>query len=640
MSIEFNNAQFEAVSHKDGPVMVLAGPGSGKTAVITGRLENLIMNAGVPPENILVATFSKKAALEMEKRFLDLKLNTGRKPSFGTFHSIFCSIIRNSSSSHIRVITESKKYNFIRTALESINADFDFSTDFFTSIISEISNVKGNFLDINGYVPSSLPKEIFLLIYRKYEVYMRANRLLDFDDMLLECYSLLASDADLLKKWQNKYRYILIDEFQDINLIQYETVRLLAGDAKNVFAVGDDDQSIYGFRGARPELMKRFIRDYTGAKTILLDINYRSSERIIKTAGKVIRRNTDRFSKNIRPPAGRCAGEDVLISGFENIKDEADFIINEIRRLKRKGLAFSDIAILFRNNADMEYISKCLGDAGIEFSGKTKENNFYKHFICRDITAYIRAACAYPDCSLSDILLIMNRPVRYISREALSYGEAPFSSMKLRYAANRRMEPVIKKFETDLKRIQTLSPFAAVKYIRKVTGYDHYLEEQAAESGGDMEKYEEVFKRIEEEAGVIPTLPKWLKFVDEKLAENSGAASCPDNSMRGFHSMAASIPTRTGSTASSDQVLPEDAVNIMTIHASKGLEWEAVFIPLCNDNIIPGKNVNTLSSLEEERRILYVAMTRAKNYLYISYVEKMHDKKTKPSRFIKATERK
>ena len=625
MTIEFNNAQLEAVRHVHGPMMVLAGPGSGKTAVITGRLENLITKAGIPAENILVVTFSKKAALEMEKRFSDLKLKIEKKPSFGTFHSIFYSIIRNSASSHVSVITEQKKYNFIRTALESINAEFDFSTDFFASIISEISNVKGNFLDINGYAPSSLPKEIFLLIYRKYEAYLRANRLLDFDDMLLECYRLLASDAHLLKKWQNKYRYILIDEFQDINLIQYETVRLLAGDTENVFAVGDDDQSIYGFRGARPELMKRFIRDYTGAKTILLDINYRSSGKIIEAAGKVIRRNTDRFSKNIRPPAGKKAGEDIRISGFEDIKAEADFVIKEIRRLKGKGLALSDIALLFRNNADMDYISKRLEDAGIEFSGKTKENNFYRHFICRDIAAYIRAAFSYPSCALSDILLIMNRPLRYISREALSYGEAPFPSMKLRYAANRRMMPIINKFENDLKRLRTLSPFAAVKYIRKVIGYDLYLEEYAKENTADIKKYEEVLKRLEKEAKGIPTLSAWLGYIDKNSAGNGAGAS--DTANKGSVSRADSH--------SFAGILPKDAVNIMTIHASKGLEWEAVFIPLCNDSIIPGKNESTLSSLEEERRILYVAMTRAKNYLYISYAEKMHDKKAKSSRFIK-----
>ena len=616
MSINFNQAQLEAVKHVHGPMMVLAGPGSGKTTVITGRLENLILNEKIPAQNILVVTFSKKAAGEMEERFLKRNLNLNEKPVFGTFHSIFYSIIRAHSQSPLKVISEGQKVRAVRAAIETLNYDFETGEDFFSAVTGEISKVKGNVLDINGYCPQCLPPEIFRYIYQKYAEFLRLSGLVDFDDMLLECLKLLAERPDVLSCWQEKYQFILTDEFQDINLLQYETLKLLAGKNRNLFIVGDDDQSIYGFRGAHPELMKRFLKDYKDAGRILLDINYRSTRQIVSAAGRVIRENENRFPKNIRPLEGRAQGQPAALRSFCDIKEEADEIIRQIFYVHKRGLPLSEIAVLFRNNADMEYLAERFSGCGLEFSAKIKVQGLYGHFIGKDITAYIRAAFMYPKCSLSDILLIMNRPSRYISRRALCPGEEPFSSMKDFYKGNRRMCAQIESFEKDLKLIKTLPPYAAVKYISSAAGYEDFLKGYAAEKGGNFSEYADILSRIQKEAEGFESLRQWLEYVKRTAAPDTAGA-------------------KEGSGKGKGAALKnKDAVSLMTIHASKGLEWEAVFIPSCIDSIIPGRNSAVPSSLEEERRILYVAMTRAKTFLQISCVKEYKGRKAQPSRFL------
>ena len=606
--VDFNRAQLEAVSRKDGPVMVLAGPGSGKTAVISGRLKNLIFKEGIAPENILVMTFSKKAAKEMEDRFILESGACSQLPVFGTFHSVFYSIIRQSSNVSLKVIGQAKKAEFLRSALESVNADIEYDGLLFKAAADEISLVKGNCLDINGYESRALSGDIFRFLYRKYENYLAANALIDFDDMLLKCFKLLLSDPSLLKKWQDRYRYILIDEFQDINLLQYETVRLLSGKEQNIFIVGDDDQSIYAFRGARPGLMKRFLKDFKGAEQILLDINYRSTPEIISAAACVINENENRFKKKIRPFKEE-AGTGVFICGFEDAKAEADEIIKKIKELTKKGIPLNEIAVLFRNNADTEYIFRRHNEAKAGTYGKKGSCFLYGHFISCDILSYIRAALSFPECSLSDILLIMNRPARHILRQALWPDQSPFYSLKRFYRENPKMTQIIRKFEEDLKTLSGLCPFAAVKYIRKAIGYDSFLLAYAKENGAEPGQYYEILDLLEEEAAKYGSLKEWLTMADETLKKSE--------------------------TGSQKEGAPEGGVNVMTIHASKGLEWEAVFIPSCIDALIPGRNSSSQAALEEERRILYVAMTRAKSFLQISCISKYKGKKALPSRFLK-----
>lgn len=611
MSVKFNSFQLRAVNHVYGPMLVLAGPGSGKTAVITGRLENLILKAKIPPEQILVVTFSKKAALEMEDRFLKKELKINGSPVFGTFHSIFFSILRLSSSSFfLKPISEKQKQRFIRSELESTGLEFDNPAELTQKVINEISSVKGNRLDINGFSPQSLPGQTFKAIYEKYESFLAANSLLDFDDMLLKCGRLLSEDPEILRKWQEKYPFILIDEFQDINILQYEIIGLLSGKKKNVFAVGDDDQSIYGFRGARPELLKRFLKDYKGARIVFLEINYRSAPEITEASLKVISKNEDRFQKNIVSFNNKRGKGSVRILSFPDKKAEAAQIANQILSFNKKGIPFKETALLYRNNSDMEYISEKLSALGLPIKGKNTQPSFYGNFIAKDILAYMRAALYYPSPSLSDMLLIMNRPERYLSRQAFSLMEKPFLSLERFYAKNPRLLPEVKRLEEDLKTLGLLSPYAAVKYIRMAIGYENYLKEYARENRTDFEKYEKILDDLEKEASRFPSITVFLEHMKK---EEESSSSRTDNVKK----------------------TPEDALNLMTIHASKGLEFEAVFIPDCIDSIIPGKNSSSLYETEEERRVLYVAMTRAKTFLQISCIEKIRNKKALPSRFLK-----
>lgn len=619
MELEFSKNQLKAIGHKDGPMLVLAGPGSGKTAVICARLEKLISDAAADAENILVVTFSKKSALEMKQRFPKPEIKAGKSPVFATFHSIFYAILRQENHT-LKCAGANEKYKIIRTALEEAGYAKELDSNLFEQITGEISTIKGNCLDINSFMSESVPGEIFNFVYERYNEMLAAFSLADFDDMLLKCRSLFLTDKRALEKWQQKFTYILIDEFQDINPVQYETIKLLAGKDKNIFIVGDDDQSIYSFRGARPDLMKSFLKDFPGTKTVVLDTNYRSAPEIISACGKVISRNTGRFPKNIRPcAAGEKKRGRVEIQSFEDTAQQEDELVLRIKSLISNGTKPGEIALLFRNNADIAPFSKKLSAAGLIAGPKLKGDGFYSHFICKDICAYLRAALEYPCCGISDILLIMNRPVRYISRRALIYNEDAFLSMAFFYRGNGRMERTVKKFAQDLEFIRTLPPYGAVKYIRNAAGYNDYIKEYASKTGTDEAGLDNIALLLEEDARRFASSRLFLSHIECTLNKGKN----PDKKTQ------TPVPERQRRSEAG-----KEQPSVMTIHASKGLEWEAVFIPSCIDRLIPGINRTSPKALEEERRILYVGMTRAKKYLNISYVQKYKGLDASYSRFL------
>ena len=341
----FNHQQRMAVEHVDHPCLVLAGPGSGKTTVITHRTKKLIEEEGISPSNILVITFTKAAAMEMQQRFLQLMGGKRLPVSFGTFHAVYFQILKYAYNYRAEnIIREEKKYEILRNIVHKTELDISDENEFVANLISEISNVKGEMLDVAYYYSKNCPEEVFKKIFREYnDTLIRAN-LIDFDDMLVMCYELLTKRKDILKLWQDKYRYILIDEFQDINRVQYEVIRLLAKPQDNLFIVGDDDQSIYRFRGARPEIMLNFEKDYPEAKKIILDTNYRSTPEIVAAAGKLIRNNKKRFEKQIR--AERENGSKPVILPFDNVYKECNYILEEIEQLIAKGLTYQDIIMV------------------------------------------------------------------------------------------------------------------------------------------------------------------------------------------------------------------------------------------------------------------------------------------------------
>ena len=330
--MSLNPAQIQAIAHHKGPCMVLAGPGSGKTTVITKRIEYLIEKHRVNPEEILVITFSKAASKEMRERFYTLSQERG--VTFGTFHGIYYGILKWAYQfTSDNIFSEEQKFQLLGRVIERMELDIEDEKDFLQGIAGEISNIKNNRIPLTEYQSMNCDEETFVRIYQAYEEERKKRRKVDFDDMLVLTYELFRKRPDILQMWQSKYKYILIDEFQDINKVQYDVVCMLAAPENNLFIVGDDDQSIYRFRGARPEIMLDFPKDYPDVKQILLDVNYRSTKAIVNGAARVIRHNVSRYPKQIITTNGQ--GVNVHIQELRHPIEESKYIIKEVKYMKK-----------------------------------------------------------------------------------------------------------------------------------------------------------------------------------------------------------------------------------------------------------------------------------------------------------------
>lgn len=410
----FNHQQRMAVEHVDHPCLVLAGPGSGKTTVITHRTKKLIEEDGISPSNILVITFTKAAAMEMQQRFLQLMGGKRLPVSFGTFHAVYFQILKYAYNYRAEnIIREEKKYEILRNIVHKTELDISDENEFVANLLSEISNVKGEMLDVAYYYSKNCPEEVFKKIFREYnDTLIRAN-LIDFDDMLVMCYELLTKRKDILKLWQDKYRYILIDEFQDINRVQYEVIRLLAKPQDNLFIVGDDDQSIYRFRGARPEIMLNFRKDYPQSGQVLLNDNFRSTTQIVEAAGRVIARNKTRFPKNIIARGGD--GALVRSLEFPDQQQECTYILREIQNWQARGGSLRQVAVIYRTNTQPRVVIQKLMEYNLPFRVRDQVPNLFQHWIARDLFCYMRLAMG--SGLRKDLLPVLNRPKRYLSRE-------------------------------------------------------------------------------------------------------------------------------------------------------------------------------------------------------------------------------
>ena len=606
----FNHQQRMAVEHVDHPCLVLAGPGSGKTTVITHRTKKLIEEDGISPSNILVITFTKAAAMEMQQRFLQLMGGKRLPVSFGTFHAVYFQILKYAYNYRAEnIIREEKKYEILRNIVHKTELDISDENEFVANLISEISNVKGEMLDVAYYYSKNCPEEVFKKIFREYnDTLIRAN-LIDFDDMLVMCYELLTKRKDILKLWQDKYRYILIDEFQDINRVQYEVIRLLAKPQDNLFIVGDDDQSIYRFRGARPEIMLNFEKDYPEAKKIILDTNYRSTPEIVAAAGKLIRNNKKRFEKQIR--AERENGSKPVILPFDNVYKECNYILEEIEQLIAKGLTYQDMAVLYRTNTNPRTLLEKLMEHNIPFCMKDVIPNLYDHFIAKDIIAYIHAAVDFREKGVmkrGDMLRLINRPKRYISRDVFPRAEVNLEDVKRFYQDKGYVLERISKLEYDLAMIRNMNPYAAIQYIRHGIGYEEYLTEYAEYRRMKPEELYDVLEELSEAAKPYKTYQEWFKKIEEYGEELKKQAR--------------------------ERQEKKDGITLATMHSSKGLEYRAVFIIDANETITPHKKALLPEDIEEERRLFYVAVTRAKDWLYICHCRERYGKETDVSRFV------
>lgn len=616
MIMKYSKEQLAAVTHVDGPMLVLAGPGSGKTAVITGRTRYLTEKAGIDPGSILVITFTKAAALEMKQRYVRM---TGSNPGirFSTFHSVFFTVIRLAYGINpSQIISEDTARRYIREKASSMELSEADDRDFAKNILSEISLVKSSDINIENYYSLHVPAEAFREIFNSYGNYMKKQRLIDFDDMMLLCVRLFKEREDILHAWQEKYRYILIDEFQDADRLQYNLIRQIAEPENNLFVVGDDDQSIYRFRGSDPSIMLNFPKDYKNCEKVVLSANYRSTGKIVDFAGRIISKNKRRFKKNISAP-GR-AGEEPKVLKFRERKDEDTFLVKDIIASHTKGLKYSDMAVIYRTNLAARPFAEKLMQYNIPFVMRESAPNIYDHWIAKDILAYLHAAAG--DRSRGRIITIMNRPVRYLSRESIDSASVDlpgkphtvsFIRWKDFYKGKSYMALRVEEFAGDLRALSKLAPFAAIHYLRNVIGYDAFLRTYAGEHGIEAEELMEIIEELSESAKPYASLSEWeehIKKVTEELKKTY------------------SMQRRDEGT--------KDAVSVLTMHGCKGLEFDRVYIPCAVDGMIPYKKAVKEADIEEERRLFYVACTRAKNTLIITVPGKLYGREKDPTPFL------
>lgn len=602
--MQFNNSQLKAVKHKTGPMLVIAGPGSGKTTVLTARIRNLIEEYSVNPANILVITFTKAAANEMKSRFNNM-MGRSTNVTFGTFHAVFFMILRAAYNYSVdSIIKEDVRQNIIKQAIERSRLEPDDLNEMISNITGEISRVKTEAIDINAYYSASCPEEEFRDIYKYYVKTLKKMGLIDFDDMLLYCHELLTTRRDILAKWQQKYQYILIDEFQDINKIQYDIIKLLAKPQDNLFIVGDDDQSIYGFRGSKPEIMLNFDKDYPDTDKVILDTNYRSTGNIVSAAGKVIAHNKVRFAKNINTV--NDPGDKVDIIEFNTQAEEYEKIIDNIRKESASGGNYSDNAVLFRTNSTAAGFVRKLVEYSVPFVTRDGVPNVFEHWIARDVITYMNIAMG--SRKRSDFLQIINRPKRYIGRDYLADAEISFDNLEKYYEDKNWMIERVDRLKYDILAMASMSPYAMINYLRKGVGYDGYLDEYAQSHNMQVRELYDVMDELMESARNFKTFNEWFEYIEEygtKLRESYAAMD------------------------------KQNAVILTTMHSSKGLEYPVVYIIDANEEITPHKKAVFVPEIEEERRMFYVAMTRAKRRLNIYYARKRYNKEIEVSRFVK-----
>lgn len=602
---EFNSSQKKAIQTVKGPVLCLAGPGSGKTTSMVYRIKYMIEKAHITPAHILVITFTRASAREMQERFYQITNGSVRGCTFGTFHSVFFSILKTAYGyTADNILPEEQKYNMIRDIIRNMELEYEDEEEMVSSLIGEISMMKGELIDLSHFYSSCVGEEVFRDICRQYDT--RKNRMnkLDFDDMMIYCYELLCQRKDILNALQQKYRYILVDEFQDINKIQYEITKLLALPQNHLFIVGDDDQSIYGFRGSKPEIMLHFKEEYPDATEILLDTNYRCSKNITEGSLQLIQNNRVRFPKKIVSSSEYV--EPIKIHHVKNIKEENSHVLQEILQYKKEGIAYRDMAVIMRTNVQARSIIQTLMSYNIPFQVRDSVPCIYDYFAVRDILDYIRAAMGIRDRKI--FLNILNKPKRYLKRDLLMEEQFDFDKMTARVKEKDWAVENLEQMEYDLKILSGLKPFAAVHFIRKAIGYDSYVEEYCDYRRMNPDDIFCTLDELQELSKQYKTFAEWFEGIDAyRIAFQEQVQKTKQE---------------------------KHGITVTTMHSAKGLEYEVVFLIEANEGMTPYKKAVKPEEIEEERRMFYVAMTRAKHHLHIYDVKEYFNRELVPSRFL------
>lgn len=611
--MKLNRGQDEAIKHGNGPCMVLAPPGSGKTLIVTERTRYLIEESGVRPDQILVITFTRYAAREMKERFERLTAGKNYPVTFGTFHSIFYGILKCAYGIGANnLMSEKESSVLLQEVLDQTNIEstpeVEDEEELVRELLWEVGMVKNGLYHLKDFHSKYLTQDEFAEVFRSYEHQKKELKKFDFDDMLVQCYALFRKKPEILQGWQKRFQYILIDEFQDINRVQYEVIRMLAAPRYNLFVVGDDDQSIYGFRGAKPELMLYMKQEFPSLRTISLTVNYRSTEFITGAAARVILHNDTRFYKRVQSFRGR--GQNVHVQEVLDEQEEAQYVTEEIQKKLDQGIKPGEIAVLFRAAVQARMISEILSEHRIPFEMRDYVTNFYRHFIVKDMMAYLQLAAGKRDRSL--FLTICNRPLRYLARNSMENRQVNFEDLRKFYCDKDWMLDIIDQFDVDVRMMKNMAPYAAIQYIRKKIGYDDFLKEYAEKHQISWKQLMDVMAELEERSKNFKSYDEWeihiAKYTQE-LEEQQAKA----RKIKGER---------------------ENKVQLMTIHSAKGLEFEDVFVIHANEGEIPHQKAEKKDEIEEERRLFYVALTRAKNNLCISYITQKNGNSIKPSRFV------
>lgn len=663
--MQANKQQQRAIAHNTGPALILAGPGSGKTFTTVERVRYLIEVHHADPSHILVITFTKAAARQMRDRFFARMDNQFFPVTFGTFHAVFFHILKTSCHyDGSSILKEKEKREYLRAALLTLPEKFYAQNDgkmdqeWEQGLLSEIGFIKNIGKLPTDFTSEYVSRQEFMRIFVSFQKQLAQEKKLDLDDFAAAVCHLFRTNPAELARWQREYSYLLVDEFQDINAAQYEAVKLLCGGKRNLFVVGDDDQAIYGFRGSDPAIMRQFLKDFPEAKQIFLSVNYRSRAGIVETAGKLIGQNRERFPKQIVAGQSAASGvpaaapgmiwlpfstdHSVLVCGFQDRKQEAEAVADEIGKAVRQG---KSCAAIFRTNADAVWLAAELKCRKIPFRWKEKPKNPYETPVCQDLLAYLQFAME--GRKRKDFLRIMNRPCRYLSRQMLPDADISFSALRRAYAQKPYMQEILHRLETDISRLAKMDLYAAVHYIRRGMGYDAWLKESAGQtlSAGELrqgQRTASVGTRVHA-AGKLERDLEAADFFQEQVREFQSLTEL-EEAMAAYEDQmdqnengadAADVAARTaarGTTGAAFATLP--IAELVTMHGSKGLEYDVVFLPCCMEGVVPHKKSRDQAALEEERRMFYVGMTRAKKELYLSYAKGTKDAPGFASRFL------
>lgn len=612
---KLNENQKRAVEHLNGPCMVLAGPGSGKTRVITYRIANMVVNKEIKPTSILAISFTKASSVEMKNRALSLSKDYRmNKVTYGTFHSVFFRILRFFVKYDLdSILDEKSKRLALKGIMKNLNIENADDDETVGQVINEISFVKNELMDKYDFDSEILSSDEFIKTYNMYEEYKSQVNKIDFDDMLIKTYELLLNNNQALQRVRSAYKYILVDEFQDINKVQFEVLKLIANPMNNIFVVGDEDQSIYGFRGSRPDFLLEFEEYFEGTNKVVLDINYRSKEEIIDIANRLIEKNDNRYEKVIK--CGQGNGAQINYVSPEDSEEEAVFIAKDIlEEIKKDYVEYSDFAVIYRTNIQSRALVDVFMDMRIPFVVKDSIITIYDHWAAQDILAYLRIGLNPQNNK--DWVRIINKPFRYISKDNVNMvkDESDFINALINKCnLHPKQVKTINDLDIDLSYLKTLNPKNAISYIRTSLDYDRYILDYCTNRKIKTNGLIEILNELESSATNFKTIKDYLEHIDRvksELVDNKNNKNT-------------------------------DGVIFTTMHSAKGLEFKNVYIIGANEGTIPHEksydiedDEKKIEQIEEERRLMYVAITRAEENLYISSPINKYGKKVSKSRFI------